>query len=110
MSNVVDFRTLVRSDGKRRIAAHRLVASVAREACEELYEVVMSNNAVRREWKRLNEGCSERELVKRFVDRNWGRCIPYARATLTILMQQTPNSFLREDIFDALAKDQSLGH
>lgn len=88
--------------------AHVLVAKLAREAASELYEVVMGDNVVRAEWKRQNPGCSEKVLLTRFVAKNWGACIPFARATMARMLTQPLDEGLKEQIMEALVQDASL--
>jgi hypothetical protein len=89
---------------------HKRIAEVAKEAAAELYEVVMGDNAVRAEWKRQNPGASELALLSRFVARNWGNCIPFARATLAQLLTQPIDESLKIEIHEALTLDASLMH
>lgn len=87
---------------------HRLIAETAKSAAAELYEVVMSNNEVRAEWKRQNEGCGEKELLKRFVKKNWGKCVPVARTTLGLLLRNSADETLKTQIYEALLLDNTL--
>lgn len=88
---------------------HKIIREVAQEATKELYEVVMGDNLVRKRWRKQNEGASEKELLRRFVARNWSRCIPFARATLaTRLRDPHIDKSLAESIMDVLVKDASL--
>jgi hypothetical protein len=93
-----------------RAHCHKRIAEVAKEAAAELYEVVMGDNAVRAEWKRQNPGASELALRTRFVARNWGNCIPFARATLAHLLSTPIDESLKADIHEALTLDASLMH
>lgn len=89
--------------------AHKLVARTARESAAELYEIVMSANDVRAEWKRQNPGASERVLLSRFVEKNWVKCIPLARTALGLLLRQDSISEgQKEEIVEALALDTTL--
>jgi hypothetical protein len=88
--------------------AHKLVARVAKEAAHELYEVSMGDNVLRAEWKRQNPGATEKQLIDRFVKRNWGKCLAFARATLARLLTQPIDERLKEEIMEALVLDQSL--
>lgn len=88
--------------------AHRLIAETAKSAAAELYDVVMSNNEVRTAWKAQNEGCGEKELVRRFVKRNWAKCIPVARTTLGLLLRNSTDETLKTQIYEALLLDNTL--
>ncbi len=88
--------------------AHQMVARIAREAACELYEILMEDNQIRAEWKRQNPGADEAALLRRFVARNWGTCIPLARATLARMLSGPLPDHLKVQIHDALIKDRSL--
>lgn len=90
------------------LAAHMLVARLAREAAAELYETLMGDNLIRAEWKRQNPEANEPQLLRRFVARNWGRCIPFARATMAQMLTGPLPEHLKAEIHDALIKDRSL--
>lgn len=87
---------------------HKEVAAVAREAAAELYETVMADNLVRAEWKRQNPGADEATLLARFVERNWGKCIPFARATMARLLTTNLDTATKDRIMKALSLDSSL--
>lgn len=87
---------------------HKLVAKIAREACAELYERLMGENVVRTEWKRQNPDCTEHQLLARFVNRNWSKCIPFARATLARLLTTSIDDKTKDEIMEALMLDQTL--
>lgn len=88
--------------------AHALVARIAREAAADLYETMMGDNLLRVEWKRQHPGATEPQLLRLFVRQNWGRCIPFARATLATMLSRPLPEHLKEEIHDALIKDRSL--
>jgi hypothetical protein len=92
-----------------RSAVHKEVREVARAAAGELYENVMSNNDIFERWKKQNPGASRKELERRFIAKNWSRCIPFARATMAhLLTLSTVDSTTKERIIDVLVKDQQL--
>lgn len=88
--------------------AHRLVAETAEALCSELYETVMSNNAVRAEWKRQNPDVGERELLRRFVKRNAAKCLSAARSTLAHMLATSIDEVLKTSIHEALVLDNTL--
>ena len=88
---------------------HKLVRTTAQAFAAELYEVVMGNNAVRAEWRRQNPECTEKQLLSRFVERNWGRLIPASRATLAAMLNGPLPPARKEEIYEALLADNSLG-
>src|SRR5215469_7636171 len=87
---------------------HVTIRKIAQEFASELYEVVMSNNDVRREWKRQNPDCTEKQLLSRFVEKNWGKCLEPARATLAQMLNGSLPDHLKDEIVDVLYKDSTL--
>lgn len=88
---------------------HKLVAKVAQEAAGELYEKLMGDDEIYAEWKRQNPNLTPKQLESRFIAKNWGRCIDFARATLaTMLRSPTVDEKLKEDIMEALVLDATL--
>jgi hypothetical protein len=89
---------------------HKLVAEVAKEAANELYDVIMKDNLVFSEWKRQNPGATAKTLRQAFVARTWGKCIPLARATLARICATATDESLRRSAYDALILDNTLIH
>lgn len=87
---------------------HKLVAKTAREAAGELYDLLMSNDKMFTEWKRQNPGCSSKQLESRFIEKNWGRCLQIARATLAMLLNGPLEECLKDQIVEALCLDTTL--
>lgn len=90
------------------ISAHFMVRKAAMEVAGELYEKMMSNDALFKRWKELNPGLEGGGLEKAFIMKNWPRCIPVARATLAVMLRGPLADGLKEEIVDALHKDQTL--
>lgn len=88
--------------------AHKLIYQTAREAAEQLYEVIMGDNKVRAEWKRQNPEATERQLLARFVAKNTAKCLPFARATLAQMLTTSISEQLKETIHEALCLDWTL--
>jgi hypothetical protein len=89
--------------------AHKLVASVAREAAGELYETLMSNNRFFEEWKRLNPGLNKKQLEARFIAKNSFRMIDFAKATLAELLHRPDTSAqVKDEIYKALVLHNSV--
>lgn len=90
--------------------AHQLVAQVARECANELYEAMMHDNAIRAAWvRRCGDGCSEPARRARFEAEYWPRCIGIARATLARLCANpTIAPERKEEIMEALVLDGTL--
>lgn len=88
---------------------HKLVASVAVNCAAELYETMMGDDAYYAAWKRRFPGASPKALARKFVEANWGRCIPVARATLArLLADPTIAESHKATIMEALELDASL--
>ena len=74
-----------------------------------MYQSLMSNDMYYRVWREQNPGANAQQLEKRFIDRNWPKCIEFARATLVEMLKRPDISEeMKEDIMDILEKDQSL--
>jgi len=95
------------SPGKQ-IHCHVQVAAVAKEATSELYETLMGDNLMYETWRKQHPGTSDKRLRQLFVDRNWPRCIPFARATLARLLTTPIDEKVKESIMEVLVKDASL--
>lgn len=91
---------------------HKLIAQVAKAMAGELYEVVMGDNELWETWKRNTPGMSATQREMRFIAKNWGRCVPRARATLAGLLQTGLDTESKETIMEALLLDNTLrrGH
>lgn len=87
---------------------HKLVASVAKEAAGCLYNDLMADNVLFAEWKKQNPGANAKALESRFIAKQWGKCLAFARATLAQLLQSPIEESLKEEILDALILDNSL--
>lgn len=90
------------------VHAHKLVAENANELCNIIYDNLMSNNAIRAEWKRQHPGLSEKGLRNAFLKRNIANCLPAARATLAGMLALPYDSALKDEILEALVLDKSL--
>lgn len=88
---------------------HAKIAEVARAAAGELYESMMGDNIFYDEWKKQNPGCNAKELEERFIRKNWGSCIDFARTTLTIMLTKDDIAEeMKEEIMRILEQDQVL--
>jgi len=82
---------------------------VAKAAAGELYESIMSNDIMFKAWKKQNPGKNAKQLEKAFIDKNWGSCLDFARATLTIMLTKDdiPEA-MKDEIMLILEQDQSI--
>jgi hypothetical protein len=88
---------------------HKDVAEVAKAAAAELYETLMSSNELYDAWKAKYPGAGPKALLVNFVDANWARCIPLARATMArLLASPTLDPEAKERIMEALELDDTL--
>lgn len=93
------------------VACHIRVRDVAQAAAGQLYESMMGNNGFYETWKKQNPGCTPKQLEARFIDRNWPKCLDFARATLAVMLRQPDISDkMKEEVVDILHKDQLLRH
>lgn len=91
-------------------ACHKLVRSIAQEACGNLYEVVMSRNDIHAEWKRQNPQCTTaKQLESLFIVKNWPQCIEFARATMAMMLGRSDISdHMKHEIYEALILDNKI--
>jgi len=91
-------------------ACHKLVRSIAQEACGNLYEVVMSRNDIHAEWKRQNPQCkTAKALESLFIAKNWPQCIEFARATMAMMLGRLDISdHMKHEIYEALILDNKI--
>ena len=87
---------------------HKMVADTARAMCHEVYDALMQRNEWCDLWKRQNPGLPPKALEEVFIERNWGKCVPGARATLTGMLSGPYDQALKESIYDALILDRTL--
>ena len=88
---------------KRQRAAHKLVASVAKEMAGAVYEQCAKDN----DWYRLNPS------QKRFIEDHHGTFLEQARQVLGAMLQNPAyDEKTKEEIAEALIKDNelSVGH
>jgi hypothetical protein len=100
-------KQVLQGTGER--VCHAKVADVARAAAGELYESLMSSNTFFDEWKKQNPGCNAKQLEERFIRKNWGSCIEFARTTLTIMLTRDDiEEAMKDEIMVILEQDQML--
>lgn len=100
---------LKRKDKKSGAHCHIMVAKAAQGICREMFDSLMHHDELFAKWKaRFPEGTSTKTLEEEFVKKNWGDCIPAARATLTQLLTQPIADVLKEEIAEALILDKTL--
>jgi hypothetical protein len=101
------FKPNVSSTGQQ--VCHKQIRDVAMAAAGELYGSMMSNNEFFATWKKQNPGCNAKQLERRFIERNWPRCIEFARQTLTILLtREDVAQEVKDQIMEVLEQDFAL--
>lgn len=90
------------------VHAHKRIAETANALCNELYDIVMSNNQVYAEWRRQHPGASEKGLRMAFLKANINRCVEPARATLAGMLALPYDEELKIEIHEALVLDSEL--
>lgn len=93
---------------RRASHVHKQVAEVAKALCGDLYERIMGDNVYFDAWKKQNEGCTSIELERRFIAKNWPRCIPTARATMALMLRGPYDDAMKAQISEALILDATL--
>ena len=91
-----------------RTSAHKLVAETAKAMAHEVYDEVMRDNGLWKQWKRICPELTRELLEERFVMLLYPRLLESARATLARLLTTNIAEGLKADIHDALVKDQQF--
>jgi len=89
-----------------------MIAHVAKAMAGELYEIVMGDNELWNTWKSNTPDMSGPQREITFIAKNWGRCVPRARATLAGLLSTGIDDAAKSAIMEALLLDNTLirGH
>lgn len=103
-----DSRTNTKEGARKVSFVHVQVKKTAIGLCEQNYDELMSNDWVYKTWKEQHPGMGAKGLRKVFVDKNWGRYIPAARATLALLLRSPIDDALKEEIVQVLVEDSTL--
>ncbi len=95
-------------DKRNAAACHKMVRDVAVGMAHETYDSFMENNVYYESWKASNPGLERREFELVWVNQNWARFVPAARATLAAMLAQPLDESLKESISEALILDATL--
>ena len=91
---------------------HPMVANMAIDRIMFVYDQVMSNDALWKTWKEAHPGYTPKQLENAFLERNWGKAVEDARATLAAMLNPATSPSLDEEarigIHEALVLDASL--
>lgn len=93
---------------RRTAHVHNMVLDTARDLCLAQYEVLMSNNDIRKEWKRTHPGAGELGLQAAFVKKYVYSFVGPARATLATMLSGPYDEGLKSSIHEALCLDNTL--
>lgn len=94
--------------GEKISHCHVQIRKTAIGLAEQNYDELMSSDWIYKEWKRQHPGMPARALRKLFVDKNWGRYVPAARAMLAALLRNPIDPALGEEIMEVLMLDSTL--
>ncbi len=92
----------------QQIHAHKQVYETATEMAHELYDKLMSDNALAEAWRRQNPECTPKQLENRFVAKHRAKCIPAARATLAAMLTGPYDDAFKSRVHEALVLDMTL--
>lgn len=87
---------------------HHLLRSTARSMAKEVYEEMMRDNTTYALWKKQCPELTPHLARKKFVHLLWPHLLEQARATLARLLTTNISESLKEQISDALIKDNLL--
>lgn len=85
--------------------AHKLVKETAVKFANEVYEQCMHDNTLYANWKAQCPELTEKIARKKFVALLYPRLLETARHTLATMLGQNYPESLKEEIADALVKD-----
>lgn len=88
--------------------AHELIVKTAKELCGAHYEELMKNDKLFAAWKAKHSEAAETALQGLFIEHYYPGYLEVARATLTGLLNTKLDPILKDQIADALIKDQTL--
>lgn len=88
--------------------AHKLVKETAVAMAHELYDTLMQDDRWYQVWKRKTPHMTAKQREQAFIDRNLGRLLPQARATLAQMLRSTADVELQNTIYEALLLDATL--
>lgn len=88
---------------------HPLLRATAIEMAGELYDLMMKNNQQWEEWKRMHPDLTSlASLEIRFLELKWPELVEDARTTLATMLSTNIGTDLKDQIHDALVKDEPL--
>ena len=96
------------TDKRNSAACHKMVREVAISMAHETYDSFMQNNVYYENWRKENPGLERKAYELVWVNRNWSRFIPAARATMGAMLAQPLDEGLKEQISEALILDATL--
>lgn len=87
---------------------HKMIAETAQSMAHELYDALMKKNGWYAVWKLTHSNMGPKALEAAFVKKTWPKLLGQARATLAGMLTGPLDEGLKEQILDALIKDNSL--
>lgn len=93
-----------------RRSCHKMLRTVAVEMAHEVYDDLMKDNSRYKHWKALCPDLSPEVCERLFVKQMWPHMVEQARATLTNMLTTNIAETLKDQIAEALIRDNSLRH
>jgi hypothetical protein len=90
------------------LACHSLIRSTAIEMAGKVYDEIMRDDALYKEWKTAYPALDRQIVETRFIEMMWPWLIEPARATLTSMLHEKEESPLRNEIARALIDDNQF--
>lgn len=87
---------------------HRMVKVTAMALAHEVYDRAMGDNAAWANWRQFCEDLGRQQTEEEFVALAWPHLLDTARATLAKLLGSSMDEGLKEQIHDALIKDNLI--
>lgn len=87
---------------------HTMIKETAVSMAHELFNNLAEDNDIFKVWKEQFPDLPTKELEKRFVQMMWPKLVEEARSTLTKMLTGTLDQTLKDQIADALIKDNIL--
>lgn len=91
-----------------KVYCHTMIKETAIGMAHKLFANLAKDNQIFTEWKRNFPDRSTDELERRFVKMMWPKLVEEARSTLTKMLRGPLDSVLKDQIADALIKDNIL--
>ena len=86
-----------------------MTASIAKAAAGELYDSLMADNRMYEMWQSQCPGLNAKAMEQKFINKNWGRCIDFARATMIEMLARADIAqAVKDEIYEVLLLENTL--